>query len=203
MWFLLFLAFVGCLCIADRWLYFHRSRINISDFLLGIAQHVRSNEIQEALQETAKIPGPAARVAHTILLRHTLKRSDLRDIAQEAGQLEIPRIESRIRGILAIALLSPMIGILGTLLGLLETFQRFSQQNGYAGPAEISGGVFQALLLSIVGVTLATIFYLFYLFYVAKARRLVHRIERTGIEMINIICDAREKSTSPSPETQP
>ncbi|NJR42758.1 MAG: MotA/TolQ/ExbB proton channel family protein [Akkermansiaceae bacterium] len=75
------------------------------------------------------------------MLRYYLSRGDLRDVVQEAGQMEVPKIEKNIRAILGIALLSPLVGILGTMLGMLETFQKVSEQGGFTGPAELSAGV--------------------------------------------------------------
>ncbi len=94
---------------------------------------------------------------------------------------------------MAVALLAPLVGMLGTLLGMVETFQRVSEQGGFAGPAELAGGVFQALITSVLGLTVAVPMYLAYLYFLGRAKRLAHRIERAGIEMVNLISDAREE----------
>jgi biopolymer transport protein ExbB len=192
-WVLLGLAFVGTVCVVERLFYFHRARINVTDFLVGLSHHIRRRAFAEALHEAARAPGPVARVAHAALLRYYLDRRDLRDVAQEAGQLEVPRIEKNVRAILGTALLAPLVGMLGTLLGMVETFQRVSEQGGFTGPAELSGGVFTALLTSVMGLTVAIPLYLFYLYFLGRAKRLVHRIERAGIEIVNLIADAREE----------
>ncbi|MGC4017078.1 MAG: MotA/TolQ/ExbB proton channel family protein [Luteolibacter sp.] len=193
-WVLLVLAFVGAVCVVERLFFFHRARINVGDLLVGLSNHVRRKAFAEAQLEAARAPGPVARVSHSLLLRHHLVRSDLRDVAQEAGQLEVPRIEKNIRLILGVALLAPLVGMLGTLLGMVETFQRVSEQSGYAGPAELAGGVFQALVTSVIGLTVAVPMYLFYLYFLGRTKRLVHRIERAGIELVNLISDAREET---------
>jgi len=192
-WVLLGLAFVGSVCVVERMFFFHRARINVSDLLVGLAHHVRRKSFAEALHEAARAPGPVARVAHAALLRYYLGRADLRDIVQEAGQLEVPRIEKNIRAILGVALLAPLIGMLGTMLGMLETFQKVSEQGGFTGPGELTSGVFAALITSVLGLTIAVPMYLFYLYFLGRAKRLVHRIERAGIEMVHLIADAREE----------
>lgn len=192
-WVLLGLAFFGAICVVERLFYFHRARINVGDLLVGLSHHIRRRAFAEALHEAARAPGPVARVAHAALLRYYLSRSDLRDVVQEAGQLEVPRIEKNIRAILGAALLAPLIGLLGTMVGMLETFQKVSEQGGFTGPAELSGGVFAALITSVLGLTVAVPLYLFYLYFLGRAKRLVHRIERAGIEMVHLIADAREE----------
>ena len=122
MWPLLVLAAVGMFLIVERVLFFQRVRINVGDLLLGLANLVRSDKYDEAMHEAARAPGPVARVAHTALMRHKMERKDLKDLVQEAGFLEIPRIERNLRGVYAIALLAPLVGLLGTVSGLIKTF---------------------------------------------------------------------------------
>lgn len=192
-WVLLGLAFIGSVCVVERMFFFHRARINVSDLLVGLAHHVRRRSFAEALHEAARAPGPVARVAHAALLRYYLGRSDLRDIVQEAGQLEVPRIEKNIRAILGVALLAPLVGMLGTLLGMLDTFQKMTEQGGFTTSTGLTAGVFMALFTSVLGLTVAVPMYLFYLYFLGRAKRLVHRIERAGIEMVHLIADAREE----------
>ena len=192
-WVLLGIGFIGTVAVVERMFFFHRARINVGDLLVGLAHHIRRRSFAEALHQAARAPGPIGRVAHAALLRYYLGRGELRDVTQEAAQLEVPRIEKNIRVILGCALLAPLVGMLGTLLGMLETFQRVSEQGGFTGPAELAGGVFTALITSVIGLTVATPLYLFYLYFLGRAKRLIHRIERAGIEMVHLIADAREE----------
>lgn len=192
-WVLLALGFIGAVCVVERMFFFHRSRINVIDLLLGLSHHVRRRAFAEALHEAARAPGPVGRISHAALLRYYLSRSDLRDIVQEAGQLEVPRIEKNIRAILGCALLCPLVGMLGTMLGMLDTFQRVGEKGGVIGTVEISTGVYTALITSVLGLAFAVPLYLFYLYFTGRAKRLAHRLERAGIEMVNMISDAREE----------
>ncbi|MBN8456308.1 MAG: MotA/TolQ/ExbB proton channel family protein [Verrucomicrobia bacterium] len=192
-WVLLGLAFIGAVCVIERMFFFHRARINVGDLLVGLGHHIRRRAFAEALHEAARAPGPVARVAHAALLRYYLPRRDLRDVVREAGQLEVPRIENNIRAILGVALLAPLVGMLGTLVGMVEVFQNVSERGGFSVPAELSVGVFTALITSVVGLTVAVPMYLFYLYFLGRAKRLIHRIERAGIEMVHLLADAREE----------
>lgn len=192
-WVLLGIGFIGTVAVVERMFYFHRSRINVGDLLVGLAHHIRKRSFAEGLHQAARAPGPIGRVAHAALLRYYLNRTELREVTQEAAQLEVPRIEKNIRVMLGCALLAPLVGILGTLLGMFETFQRVSEQGSFTGPAELSSGIFIALITSVLGLTIATPLYLFYLYFLGRAKRLIHRIERAGIEMVNLIADTREE----------
>jgi len=128
------------------------------------------------------------------LMRKNLPRRDLRDVAKEAGQLEVPRMERNLRALYGIALIAPLVGMLGTVSGLTKTFMEMNKEKGFASAAEMSGGVYESLLTTALGLSIAIPVYLFYLFFYGRVKRMVHRIERTGVEMVNIICDAREQA---------
>ena len=188
------LAFVSVLLIIERVFFFQRVKISVGDLLLGLANHVRRGAFAEALHEAARAPGPTARVAHAVLMRKNLPRRDLRDVAKEAGQLEVPRMERNLRALYGIALITPLVGMLGTVSGLTKTFMEMNKDKGFASAAEMSGGVYESLVTTALGLSIAIPVYLFYLFFYGRVKRMVHRIERTGVEMVNIVCDAREQA---------
>jgi biopolymer transport protein ExbB len=125
-------------------------------------------------------------------MRHHLDRTNLREIAQEAGQLEVPRIERYMRVLLGVAMLAPMLGMFGTVLGLIEVFMKVGAADSAVAQAALAGGMFQSLVSTAVGLALAIPSYLVYLYLYGKAQRMLHRLERAGIETVNIVCDSRE-----------
>jgi len=194
-WVLLVLGFVGVVITLERVLFFQRTRIHVGDLLLGLSNHVRKKAFGEAMHEAARAPGPVARVAHATLMRHHLPRRDLRDIAHEAGQLEVPRIEKNLRGLYAVALIAPMIGMMGTVLGLIDTFIALSSENSFTTTEKMTEGVYKSLVTTAFGLMVAVPAYLMYLYFLRRVKRLVHRIERASIEVVNVICDAREQKS--------
>lgn len=199
-WVIFALGFIGATLVAERMFYFHRARIHAGSLLVGLEGHVRRGAFAEAIHEAARAPGPIGRVAHAALLRHGLARSDLRDLVRETAQLEVPRIEKNIRGIMGCALLAPLIGLLGTMMGMLDTFAAVSETGGFTGPGDLAAGVFTALVTSVIGLTVAIPLYLFYLYFLSRALRLIHRLERVGIELLHMIADGAEREgVDPAP----
>lgn len=191
LWVLLALAFVGTVISLERILFFQRTKIHVGDLMLGLANHVRKGNYDEALREAARAPGSVARVAHATLMRHDLPRADLRDIAQEAGQLEVPRIEKNLRGLYSIALIAPLVGMMGTVNGLIHTFEQISQGVALSRDEGMAQGLYESLITTGLGLLVAIPGYLFYLYFLGRAQRLIHRIERGSIEVVNLICDSR------------
>src|SRR5947209_12591436 len=132
MWPILVCSIISIGVFAERLLYFHRATINVGEFLKGLANLIQRRNFTEALHESAGTPGPIARVIHAAIIRHDAPRSELREIVQEAGQLEVPKLE-RFLGVLApLALLAPLLGLLGTVTRMIVAFSTLASNGGYA-----------------------------------------------------------------------
>src|SRR5437762_8182339 len=155
MWPILICSIISIAVFAERLFYFHRATIHVGEFLKGLSNLVQRRNFAEALHESAGTPGPVARVIHAAILRHDMPRSELREIVQEAGQLEVPKLE-RFLGVLAtLAFLAPLLGLLGTVSGLLDTFGVIASNGGSATVTELSGGVYRSLLTTAAGLVVA------------------------------------------------
>jgi biopolymer transport protein ExbB len=170
-WLILLCSVTALGVFFERLIALHRSSIHTGDFLRGLANLLRRKNFTEALQECAGTPGPVARVLHAVILKHDAPRAELREIAQEAGQLEVPRI-----------------GLLGTVLGLLSAFQQISVHGGYATASEIAGGVYESLITSAAALTVAIPAFVAHSYLSARVNASLHDIERAAIETIEILC---------------
>ena len=133
-------------------------------------------------------------MAHSVLIRHALPRTNLREVAEEAVKIEVPRIERNLRTLLAIAMMAPLTGLLGTALGLLDVFGDVVEVGSTVAQSTLARGIFESLVTTVVGLAIATAAYGLYLVLLGKARALLGDLERTGIEMVNLIMDARDQA---------
>ncbi len=191
MWLLLGCSVIAIAIFLERLFYFHRARIDVGDLLFGLRNLIKNKAYAEALSECAATPGPAARVIHSAIRRYASPRSELKDIVQESGQLEVPKLEKHLIVLLTVAYIAPLIGLLGTVLGLVDTFAQINSVGGFATVAEISQGVYEALITSAAGLMVAIPAFVFYSHLRAHARTLMYDMESAGIEIVNTICDLR------------
>ena len=194
MWILLACSILALGIFAERLFLFHRSTINVGEFLQGLSNLVQKKNFAEALHECAGTPGPVARVIHSALIRHEAPRTELKEIVQEAGQLEVPRLERYLSVMITSAYIAPLIGLLGTVVGLVDTFVQFNTLSGQATIGELSKGVYQSLITSAAGLVVAIPTFILYSYLATYARALMHDMERGGIEVVNIIEDARRNT---------
>lgn len=140
------LAVLGVMVFVERLLFLHRGQIRAREFLEGIRNILAKRRLVEALTVCEETPGPVAAVVKVALLHAGEAEDKLRFRVQEAALLELPLLERRIGTLGAIAQVAPLVGILGTVLGMAGTFQAFEQGGNYAMAAGLSRGMWQALL---------------------------------------------------------
>jgi len=196
MWLILLCSITALGVFAERILYLHRASIHTGDFLRGLANLLRKKNFSEAVQECAGTPGPVPRVLHAMLLRHSAPRAELREIALEAGQLEVPRLERNLALLGTIAYATPLLRLLGTILGLMSAFQQISAHGGYATAAEIASGVYESLLTSAAALTVAIPAFVAHSYISARVNDVLHDIERAAIETIEILNEPSDTEKS-------
>lgn len=193
MWLILLCSIVSVTVFAERLLFFHRASIHVGEFLRGLANLIQRRNFAEAMHECAGTPGPVARVVHAAIIRHDAPRSELKEIVQEAGQLEVPKLEQNLSILSTIAFVSPLIGLLGTVTGLIDAFVKISAQSGIASSTDISQGIYKSLLTTAAGLVVAIPSSVGYSYLSARVNALMHDIERGGIEVVNLIFDQQRE----------
>jgi biopolymer transport protein ExbB len=189
MWLILLCSITAVGIFFERLLYLHKASIPVGDLLRGLGNLLRKENYAEALQECAGTPGPVARVAHAVILRHEASRQELRDVAQEAGQLEVPKLERNLPLLTTIAYITPLLGLLGALIGLLEAFQEITAQSGYATATDVANGVYESLLTASASLAVAIPAFVAYSYLSARIN--IHDMERAGIEILAILDEVR------------
>jgi biopolymer transport protein ExbB len=187
MWLILFCSVLAGAVFLERVSYFHRVTVRVGEFMRGLANLIEHHRFAEAQMECASLPSPVTRVIHS---------AKLKEIVQEAGQLEVPRLERRLAIMAVIAFATPLIGLLGTVVGLIEAFVNLSSQSGFTGATDISSGMYQSLLTTAAGLAVAIPCSVGYSYLSSRVNSLMHDMERAGIEIVNLISDNRRPPSS-------
>jgi biopolymer transport protein ExbB len=189
MWLLLAASILMVGVVAERLTYLRRSTISVSDFLRGLSNLIRRGSYAEAQIECKSTPGPVARVVYAAILRPDLPRTDLKEIVQEAGQLEVPRLETHLALLSTIANVAPLVGLLGTVSGMIHAFVTISAQGGYVTANALSSGIYQSLFTTAAGLVVGIPAYVAHNYLSTKVNGLLHDMERAGIEIVNLLTD--------------
>ena len=192
----------------ERMYYFKASRMNVSEYLSGVLALVRRQSFAEAITRCEEGHGPIVSVVRAALDKKHLPASELREVVREIAQLEIPRLEANVSLLGTIGYIAPLIGLLGTVTGMIDAFIQINKTNGTASVAELSQGIYIALITTAAGLCVAIPCYIAHNFLVAQIHSLVADMERAGIETIHTLTDLPRKDTitaftSPSPSVDP
>jgi len=191
MWIILLCSVVALGVFLERLLFFHKASIRVGELLGGLSLLIRNGRLDEALAESSASPGPVARVLQAGLLHPKEERAVLQSVVRDAALLEIPKLERNLPILATLAYVTPLVGLLGTLLGLLDAFLVLSAHGGYATPAELSHGVYQSLLDAASGLGVAIPALLGHSYLVSRVNDIIHDMERAGIEIVNLLADHR------------
>jgi biopolymer transport protein ExbB len=187
MWLLLLLSVVGFVIFFERTLFLHRGHIRSASFVDGIKNLLRKRRLVEALTVCEESPGPIPRVVRAALLSHDQEEARMRRNIQEAAMAEIPVLERRVGTLGVIARIAPILGLFGTLVAGLQSFEQLAVEGPYADAASYARHLAAALSTSTVGVAIAIMAFAAHHFLSGRVRALVHEMEWTGHHMMQFL----------------
>lgn len=189
LWVLLGVSVFGFIVFLERVLFLHRGQIRTGNFLEGIRNLLAKERRLEALTLCEDMPGPVPGVVKAILLRVDESEQVMRRAAEEAALVEIPMLERRVGAIAAVARIAPLLGLLGTLLGILEAFYRSGGEAVLAYPnfSQFLSGLAEALITTVLGIIIAVMAQVAHHFLYGRVRALVHDMEYSGHELIRFL----------------
>lgn len=193
-WPLALCSVVAVTFIIERLFTFTRSRskIGTEQFMASITNFLRNENIMEAVSTCEEAGGPLANVLKAGLLKYSqaqieereTTKEEIQEAIQEAGLLEIPELERNLPVLGTIAAISPLFGLLGTVIGMISAFTTIALE-GTGDPQQLAGGISQALLTTAGGLTIAIPCLIFYNLFDSWVNRYVIEIEQVSNEIVN------------------
>lgn len=187
MWLIAAGGFTGLLIFLERFFHLHRAQIKTEDFLNGIANNLSRGNDLEAVAICDQTPGPAAQIVRTAVLHRGDANEDLVQAVQQAGIREIPRLERHMNLLITLAQVLPMLGLLGTVFGLLQMLAAMQQSSPLAEIGDLSGGLYRALLTTAAGLATGIPAYAGYHFLVGRVEAIALDMEKTAVEIIRFL----------------
>jgi biopolymer transport protein ExbB len=189
LWLILISSAVAVAVFVERFLHCHRAQINSLEFLNGVRTVLKRDNVVEAISICDATPGPVARLVKTAILNREYGRERVREALEEAGLAEVPRLEEKLNLLATIAQLAPLLGLLGTVLGFIQTFMHMQQQGFHAHVGLLATGVWQALVCAAAGLAVAIPAHAGYNYLVSRVNSIVLDMERAATEIVNIVTE--------------
>jgi len=181
--------------ILERLYNLNRAKIDTQKFMDSIINVIKRNKIVEAIEACNNTPGPIAHIVKAGILKHDRTRPEIKESVEEAASLEIPRFEKNLGVLATIAHITPLLGLLGTVTGMIRAFQVI-QKNALAmvpiNPGDLAGGIWESLLATTAGLAVAIPTYVAYNYLVSLVETLVHDMEASATDLVNILTSRRD-----------
>lgn len=195
MWPILLCSVIAFGVFIERMIYLRKARIDSEKFVEEIAGLIKKNRIIEALDKCSVTPGPIAHIMKMGVLKHDRTREEIRDNIQDAAAQEIPRLEKNLGVLATIAHISPLLGLLGTVTGMVRAFQIIEEKAvGMmpVNPGDLAGGIWEALITTVAGLCVAIPTYVAFNYLVSRVQSMIHDMERSATELVNALSSKRE-----------
>lgn len=196
LWVILFASAVAVVIFIERALHCHRAQINSAEFLNGVRTVLKRDNIVEALSICDATPGPVARLVKTAILNRDFGRERVRESLEEAGLAEVPRLEEKLNLLATIAQIAPLLGLLGTVLGMIHIFGHMEHEGLNASVQMLSGGVWEALICTAAGLGVAIPAHAGYNYLVSRVNEIVLDMEKAATEIVNIVTEGPSPKAS-------
>ncbi|MFH1798659.1 MAG: MotA/TolQ/ExbB proton channel family protein [Candidatus Omnitrophota bacterium] len=195
MFLVLVCSIIAFAVVIERLWHLRRAKINTEEFMVDIAETLRRNKILSAIDKCNAMPGPIAQILKAGILKHDRPRSEIKEAISDAGLYEVPRLEKNLGALATIAHITPLLGLLGTVTGMVRAFQVIEQKASALmpiNPGDLAGGIWEALITTVAGLSVAIPTYVAYNFLVSKVDGFVLEMEKSATDVINILGAKRE-----------
>lgn len=197
MWPILLCSVVATAIVVERLIVLWREQIDTRAFMEQISKALKRNKIMEAIDLCERTKGPIATILKAGILKHDRTRNEIREAIEDASIHELPRLERNLPVLATVAHIAPLLGLLGTVTGMVAAFQvieaKASSLNP-VNPGDLAGGIWEALLTTVFGLCVAIPTFVAYNYLVSRVDGFVLDMERSATDLLSIISEKRSDS---------
>jgi len=187
LWFIMIGGIAALVIFLERWLHIHRAKIKTDDFINGILNILSRHNITEALTICKETPGPVAHIVRAAVMHSSQKPALINQAIDKVAFNEISRLERHFATLATIAQIAPVIGLLGTVVGMIQSFMAMQLKAPLVPAADLAGGIWTALIATAAGLIVAVFSYFTYNLLVAKTSSIVLDMERAANEITGFL----------------
>ncbi|MGM0635080.1 MAG: MotA/TolQ/ExbB proton channel family protein [Bacteroidota bacterium] len=184
---------LGVLLFAAMYIYFERlfaikaASKTDKNFMSQIRDAVSNGNIESAKVRCAQENSPVARLTAKGISRIGSPLEDINTAIENAGRLEVYKLEKNVSILATIAGAAPMIGFLGTVIGMVLAFHELATSSGQAEMGSLAEGIYTAMTTTVCGLIVGIIAYIGYNHLVVKTDKVVHQMEATAVEFLDLL----------------
>ncbi|HUX97194.1 MAG TPA: MotA/TolQ/ExbB proton channel family protein [Bacteroidales bacterium] len=184
---IILLSFVAAYIFIERYYVIRQATKEDTNFMNRIKDYIHDGKIDAALALCRSTDSPSARMVEKGINRLGRPLQDISTAIENVGKLEISKLEKGFPTLATITGAEPMLGFLGTVIGMVQSFYTMSQAGNNVEVSMMSGGIYTALITTVAGLTVGILGYFAYNTLVVRVERVVFNLEATLTEFMDIL----------------
>jgi biopolymer transport protein ExbB len=192
MWPILLCSVFALAIIMEKFWYLHKRKIDTQQFLTNILEKMKRHEVKEALSICDKTVSPISHILKAGILKYDRPRPQIQEAIEDASLYEIPKLEKNLSALATIAHVSPLLGLLGTVTGMVRCFQTIQAKAASfhpVSPGDLAGGIWEALLTTVAGLIVAIPTFVVYNYLVSRINNFILEMEKASTELVNFLTE--------------
>ncbi len=175
----------------ERILTINKANQEPDAFMGRVKELVLRGDISGAKMLCSQNDTPVARMIEKGISRIGSPLKNIEASIENVGKIEVFKLEKNLPTLATIAGSAPMMGFLGTVIGMVEAFISISQEEGSVSPKLLSSGIYTAMITTVAGLIVGIIAYLAYNYLVSRVQKVIHKMEYTSIDFIDLLQEPR------------
>ncbi|MBQ9400536.1 MAG: MotA/TolQ/ExbB proton channel family protein [Bacteroidales bacterium] len=184
---LLALSIAAIYLIGKKWWMIDKAGKVDKDFMMDIRDYIHEGKVKSAQTLCTKYDNPVARMVEAGITHLDRPMADIQSAIENVGNVEVARLEKGLPYLATIAGGAPMIGFLGTVIGMVQAFFNMAQAGNNVDISLLSGGIYTAMITTVGGLIVGIIAYFGYNFLSARISNIVFQMERSTIEFMDMV----------------
>lgn len=192
MWPILFSSIFAFAIILGKFWQLHSIDIDTHAFLSRILEKMKRHETKDALKICDETKSPISTILKAGILKYDRPRPQIIEAIEDASLYEIPKIEKNLTALATIAHISPLLGLLGTVTGMVRCFQTIQAKATSfhpVSPGDLAGGIWEALLTTVAGLMVAIPTFVAYNYLVSRINHFILEMEKASTELVNFLTE--------------
>jgi biopolymer transport protein ExbB len=182
---------VAVYVFVERILTINKANRSPEAFVGKIKELVLKGDINGARMLCAQVDSPIARMIEKGVSRIGSPLKNIEASIENVGKIELFKLEKNLGILATVSGAAPMMGFLGTVIGMVEAFIAIAQEEGSVSPKLLSSGIYTAMITTVAGLIVGIIAYLAYNYLVTHVSKVVHRMEYSSIDFIDLLQEPR------------
>lgn len=175
----------------ERYLTINKANQEPGAFMSRVKELVLRGDVNGARLLCSQNTTPVARMIEKGIARIGSPLKTIEASIENVAKLEIFKLEKNLATLATISGAAPMMGFLGTVIGMVEAFISISQEEGSVSPKLLSSGIYTAMITTVAGLIVGIMAYLAYNYLVSRVQKVVHKMEYTSIDFIDLLQEPR------------